>query len=460
MAEQVSRQLDKLPPQATDMERAVLGAMLIDPDSIGLTIELLKETDFYKPGHAAIYRALTDLFDANLPVDQLTVSEQLKKKKQLELIGGEPTISALINDTASSANIRYHSHVIREKALLRRLISDTTASRNMCFEDTVDPGEVIKGLEQSLMNISELQHSQSYTPISKVVIQAQAEIQRKAEAGEGLTGIDTGFKNLNKLTTGWQNSDLIILAGRPSMGKTAFGLDLAKNAAHTGVPVAVFSLEMSTMQLVMRLLYNEGRFNGGELHTNKPKPADWTRLNDAAGRLHDLPMFIDDTPGLSIMELGAKAKRLKLEHDIGLLVVDYLQLMQGSSRESRQQEISSISRGLKILAKELNIPIIALSQLSRGLEQRTGDKKPMLSDLRESGAIEQDADIVMFIYRASVYGLEPEYQIYDQDIPTDEVAEIIVRKQRNGPVGSVLLHWIKHYMRFGEFAYETGGELF
>jgi len=460
MAERSMDNLDRLPPQAPDIERAVVGAMLIDEDAIGVAIEMLDEKYFYKPMYAMIFRAVTDLFDNHIPVDQLSVTEMLKKRGQLDMVGGESTISALYEETASAANIRYHCLILKEKALLRELISVTTSYRNRCFENTADPSALLDELEQSIMNLSEMRQTRSYYSLEETVHEAHAEIERKSQVGAGVTGIDTGFDRLNDLTSGWQNGDLIILAGRPSMGKTALGLDFAKNAASKGVPVGVFSLEMNVMQLVMRLLYNEGRFNSSFMRDRKPGPEDWTRLSDASNRLHNYPIYIDDTPGLSTLELAAKAKRLKTEKGIGLIVVDYLQLMQGTTKESRQQEISSISRGLKSLAKELDIPVIALSQLSRALETRGGDHRPQLSDLRESGAIEQDADVVMFIYRASYYNIDPEYVINDEEVPKEEVAELIIRKQRNGPIGTILLHWIKEYMRFAEFTYTSTDEYF
>jgi len=460
MAENTQERLDRIPPQAPDIERAVIGAMLIDIDAIGLAIELITEDYFYKPEHAMIFRAITDLYDDHVPVDQLTVADQLKRRGHLDMVGGEATLSSLISETASAANIRYHCRILKEKTLLRKLITVATSYRNKCFDDTSNPTSLLDGLEQDVMNLSEMRHTKSYQSMEEMVHHAHAEIERKSQAGDGVTGIDTGFTKLNRMTAGWQPSDLIILAGRPSMGKTALGLDIAKIAASNNIPVGIFSLEMATMQLVMRMLYNEGRFDGSSMHKKKPTQEDWTRLGDACNRLHEYPIYIDDTPGLSSTELAAKAKRLKTEKNIGLVIVDYLQLMQGTNRESRQQEISSISRALKGLAKELEVPVIALSQLSRALEQRGGDHRPLLSDLRESGAIEQDADVVMFIYRAAVYNIDPGYVIFEQDIPKDEVAELIIRKQRNGPVGTILLHWIKEYMRFGEFSYESTDEFF
>ncbi len=450
------------PPQALDIERTVLGAMFFEREAIGIAVEELGKVEdaFYKPAHAIMFRAITDLYDENFPVDQLTVTERLRQRGVLEQVGGENALASLAAEVTSAANVSYHCRILKEKAFLRKLIAVSTSVRNLCFNDTANPADILNTFEENIFRLSEMRSTKGYAVLGDTVHHAYAEIIRRSETKEGLTGVDTGFDRLNHLTAGWQPSDLIILAGRPSMGKTAFALDLCKNAAAKGVPVAIFSLEMSSVQLVMRMLYNEGRFDGSSLNIKSQRAEDWTRLSDACSRLQSYPMYIDDTPGLSIMELSAKAKRLKNERDIQLLVVDYLQLMQGSSRESRQQEISSISRGLKILAKELNIPVIALSQLSRSLEQRAGDHKPMLSDLRESGAIEQDADIVMFIYRASVYGINPDYRIQDQNVDAADVAEIIVRKQRNGPIGTVLLHWISQHMKFGSFEYDRTDEYY
>jgi len=454
--------LGSTPPQAPEIERAVLGAMLFEREAIGTAIEIIGQTDdcFYKPSHALIYRAITDLYDENLPVDQLTVTERLRQRGVLEQIGGEPAVAALAGEITGAANVAYHCRILREKAFLRRLIALTASVRSLCMEDSAEPGSILSVLEENLLKLSEMRATKGYVALSDTVFDAHKEIMRRAETEEGLTGIDTGFEQLNKLTAGWQPSDLIILAGRPSMGKTAFALDLAKNAAAKGSPVAIFSLEMSSIQLVMRMLFNEGRFDGSSLNIKKQRPEDWNRLLDACARLQKYPLYIDDTPGLTSTELAAKAKRLKAERDIKLIIVDYLQLMQGSSRESRQQEISSISRGLKILAKELDVPIIALSQLSRAVEMRGGDHRPLLSDLRESGSIEQDADIVMFIFRGSVYGLNLEYRISDQNVNPADVAEIIIRKQRNGPIGTILLHWINQYMKFNTFSYESTDEFF
>lgn len=450
------------PPQATEIERAVLGAMLLEKEAIGIAVEVIgKDEDcFYKPAHAAIFRVITDLYDQNFPVDLLTVTERLRQRGVLDQVGGDATLSAIAQETSSAANIRYHCLILRDKAFLRKMISLATSIRSLCYDDTAEPSAILENLESNISDLSNLRLSKGYVSLHDTVYQAYREIGRKLETKDGLTGVDTGYGQVNKITGGWQPSDLIIVAGRPSMGKTAFALDLAKNAAAKGIPVGIFSLEMSSVQLVMRLLYNEGRFDGSSLSVRKQKTEDWTRLTDACARIQSYPIYIDDTPALSSIELAAKAKRLKTERDVGLLIVDYLQLMQGSSRESRQQEISSISRGLKALSKDLDIPIIALSQLSRVVEQRGGDHRPILSDLRESGAIEQDADVVMFMYRASVYSINPEYKIRDQNVNPSDVAEVIIRKQRNGPIGTILLHWIKEYMKFSEFDYEASDEFF
>jgi len=460
MVERTTGSLDRTPPQSSDVERAVLGAMLIDRDAVGKAIELIDGESFYKPVHQAIFRVLTDLYDRNIPIDQLTVAENLRQRGQLDSVGGETAIAALMNETGSAANIEYHCEILKEKALLRKIIVVTSSVQNMCYNEKADPSAVMDNLEANVYGLFGMRHAKSTDVMSEIVEKAHAEIIKKSEAKDSLTGVDTGFKQLNKLTAGWQNSDLVIIASRPSMGKTALALDLAKNAAAKNIPVGIFSLEMSSVQLVMRMLFNEARFDGSMITTKKKKQEDWTRLNDACSRLYNYPIYIDDTPGLTSLELSAKTKRLKAEHDIGLVIVDYLQLMEGTSKESRQQEISSISRSLKGLAKELNIPVIALSQLSRALEQRGGDHKPLLSDLRESGAIEQDADVVMFIYRASVYGIDPDYTITDEHVPTQEVAEIIVRKHRNGPIGTILLHWIKENTKFHEFNYVGTDEYF
>ncbi len=460
MAEKNIGGLDRPPPQVPEIERAVLSEMFFEKEAIGIAIEMITEDCFYKPEYAVIFRAITNLYDENFPVDQISVSERLKQQGHLEMVGGEVTIASLIGETVSAANIVYHCKILKEKALLRKLITVTTAIRNKSFEDTADSTEILDTFEQSIMQLSDMRSTRSYVSVAETVHQAHEEIVRKSESKDGVTGSDTGFKRLNNLTAGWQPSELIILAGRPSMGKTALALDFAKNAARKNITVGFFSLEMSAMQLVMRMLFNEGRFDGSLLQAKKLSQFDWTRLSDACSRIHDYPIYIDDTPGLSSIELNAKAKRLKAENNIGLIIVDYLQLMQGTYRESRQQEISSISRSLKGLAKELEIPVIALSQLSRALEQRGGDHRPLLSDLRESGAIEQDADVVMFIYRASVYGINPEYLIKDQNVNPEGVAELIIRKQRNGPIGTILLHWIKENTKFTEFAYDTSDEFF
>ena len=461
MAENTTGNFDRKQPQAPDIERAVLGAMLLNKKAIGTAINnKIAPEMFFKPSHQILYRLLTDLFDNNIPVDQLTVVEHLSQRGHLDAVGGEVTIAALMTETASAANIEYHCEILREKALLRNIIMVTSTVQTMCYDEKANPSEVMDSLESQVYNLFGMRKTKEAIPFAELIEEAHEEIIKRNEAKDSITGVNTGFKQLNKITMGWQKADLIILAGRPSMGKTAFALDLAKNAAKQNVPVGIFSLEMSSTQLVMRMLFNEARFDGSSLSSHKKKLDDWTRLNDACSRLYSYPIFIDDTPGLSSLELSAKAKRLKAEHGVRLIIIDYLQLMEGTNKESRQQEISAISRSIKTLSKELDVPIIALSQLSRALEQRAGDHKPLLSDLRESGAIEQDADVVMFIYRAAVYGLNPEYTIDDQNVSPENVAEIIIRKQRNGPIGTILLHWIKEHTKFSEFEYMSTEEFF
>ncbi len=455
----MAESFDLNPPHSAEVERAVLGAMFLEKDAIGVASELLARDDdsFHKASHSLIFRALTDLSDLGFPVDQVSVTEYLRDKGTLDAAGGEATIAALSGEAATAANIRHHCQILRDKSMLRKLIKVATATRNKCFKDAAVPDNILDDLEQGIMNLADLRELKEYAHISEIVHQAYQEVQRRAEIRGGVTGVSSGFHRLDRLTAGWQKSDLIILAGRPSMGKTALALEFVKNAAMKDHPVGLFSLEMSTIQLTMRLLFNEARFNGATLHERKPTAADFTRLSDASNRLAKYPIYIDDTPGLSSLELSSKARRLKKERHIELLIVDYLQLMQGTNRESRTQEISSISRSLKMIAKNLNIPVIALSQLSRAVELRKGDRRPVLSDLRESGAIEQDADVVMFIYRSAVYDLpedlKPEYKINDVIVPEERVAELILRKQRNGPVDTVLLQWTEENTKFDEFDY-------
>lgn len=430
--------LDRLPPQDLAAERAVLGSMLIEPEAVSKAIELLQPDDFYKYSHREIYRAMQDLFTRTEPVDILTVAASLSRSNLLEEIGGNYYLTELGNNIPSAANVEYHARIVLEKSLLRRLITISNEISGLAYEATEKATDLIDRAEQKIFSLSERGLRKGFIHIDPILKSTFETIENYHARKGTVTGVPSGFRELDEMTSGFQSSDLIIVAGRPSMGKTAFCLNIGRNAAvDYGVGVAIFSLEMASYQLAMRLLCSEARVDAHKVRTGHLEDDKWQRLSRAAGRLYRAPIFIDDTPGISILELRAKARRLLVEHKIGLIVVDYLQLVHGPRTESRQQEISMISQSLKALAKELNVPVIALSQLSRAVESRS-DKKPMLSDLRESGAIEQDADVVMFVYREDFYG-QSEHE---------GVAEIIIGKQRNGPVGSAFLSFQKKFVRF------------
>ncbi|HHV71816.1 MAG TPA: replicative DNA helicase [Clostridia bacterium] len=442
--------IDKIPPQNIEAEQSVLGAMLLEKDAIVRVMEILRPDDFYHEAHKIIFQSITDLFNQAEPVDLVTLTEELRRKGKLELVGGVTYITALANSVPTAANVDYYAKIVEEKSVLRKLIRAATDIVSNCYNSTEDVETIIDQAEQQIFKISQRRSSEGFAPIKSVLTQTFEKIEYLYSHKGGVTGIASGFSDLDKITSGFQPSDLIIVAARPSMGKTAFCLDIARNAAiNQGETVAIFSLEMSKDQLAQRMLCAEARVEGQRLRTGFLTENDWPRLTYALGRLSEAPIFIDDTPGISIMEMRTKARRIKAEHGLGLLIIDYLQLMQSSSRiENRQQEISEISRSLKGLARELQVPIIALSQLSRAVESRQ-DKKPMLSDLRESGAIEQDADVVIFIYRDEYYN-----SIKEEDIISGKKednrgkAEIIIAKQRNGPVGSIELGFQKDFARF------------
>ena len=434
-------------PQATPLEEAVLGAIMLDKDGLPTVIEILRKESFYKTSHQEIYDVMTNLFDRSQPIDILTVHEALKKAGKLEAVGGVNYLMELTNKVASAANIEYHARIISQKFIQRELIRISTDVIRDSFEDTKDVFELLDEAEQSLYDITDQNLNTSYEALSKLAVKAQKEIEITSQKEKGVTGIPTGFADLDRITSGWQPSDLIIVAARPGMGKTAFTLSLARNAAGFGKPVAIFSLEMANIQLVQRLISMESEINSRNLRNGDLEEYEWKKLHDAVEKMTEVPIYIDDTPAINIFEIRAKCRRLKQNHGIELVIIDYLQLMSGapnSKRGNREQEISSISRSLKGLAKELNVPVIALSQLSRAVETRGGNKKPQLSDLRESGAIEQDADIVTFIYRPDYYDMDE-----DLEVPKD-VAEIIISKHRNGALGSVNLKFIKEYVKFVE----------
>lgn len=440
--------LYNLPPQNVEAEESILSAILIDNNTLLDVIEILAPDDFYKSIHQKIFSAITELFSRNEPADLVTLTNILKEKDQLEDIGGATYLSRLVDTVPLAVNAQHYARIVRDKAALRRLIEKSNTIARRCFEDRGDVDEVIDFAETAIYEISETKSKQSFYPLSKMIEKNIDTLEERQGNKTLITGVPTGFTFFDHKTSGLQNSDLVILAARPSMGKTAFALNTARNAAlDANVPVAVFSLEMSKEQLSMRMLSSEARLNSTRLRSGFISQEDWMRITEAAGNLSNAPIYIDDSPGITAMEIRAKSRRLKMDKNIGLIIIDYLQLMQGRrSAERRELEISEISRSLKALAKELDLPVLAISQLNRMLEQRS-DKRPQLSDLRESGALEQDADVVAFIYRDEIYNK-------DEDNPNKGKAELIISKQRNGPIGTVSLTFLEAYTRFENLAPE------
>ncbi len=452
---------DRVPPQAIDAEKSVLGAILLSREAIGRVLEILDAESFYLDAHRKIYEVAIDLYDRNEPVDILTLSEELKRhpseapraggdenapKNWLDEIGGAYYLTELAESVPTAANVEHYAKIVLEKALLRQLITVAAEITEDSYRADENVFDIIDRSEQRIFALSERRLRKGFVPLDNVLHETFEEIDELHKRESGVTGVPTGFDQLDALTSGFQRSDLIIIAGRPSMGKTAFSLNIARNAAlDHGVPVGIFSLEMANYQLAMRMLCAEARVDSHLLRTGRLADEDFMKLGMVVGNLARAPIYIDDTPGLSLLELRAKARRLKSDKGLGMLIIDYLQLIQGPrGAESRQQEISAISRSLKALAKELNIPVVALSQLSRAVESRSGDKRPMLSDLRESGAIEQDADVVIFIYRPERYG----EKVDKEGNSLEGIAEIIIGKQRNGPIDTVKLTFIAEYARF------------
>lgn len=437
----------KLPPQNLEAEKSVLGAMLIDEEAIGFALEILNVAWFYQESHRRIYSAILDLYNNRKNVDLITLSEKLKSEGTLEAVGGQTYLSRLIDLVPTSANVEHYANIVKEKGILRLLITNATKIVHDAYQANSDASEAVDDAEKLIFEISDLKHSQNSVHIKELIKTTIERIDTLYQRKEHVTGLETGFKEFDRMTSGLQPSDLVIVAGRPSMGKSALAASILE---HAGIvlkkPVAFFSLEMSKEQLVQRMLCSQARVDAHKVRSGYLAPSDWPKLTSAAGRLSSSAIFIDDTPAISALELRAKARRLKSHHDIQLIVLDYLQLMRGNTKtDNRQQEISEISRSIKALARELCIPIIALSQLSRAVESRQ-DHRPMLSDLRESGAIEQDADVVVLMMREEYYN------------PTEEnrgVAEINIAKQRNGPVGTVKLAFIKEYMRFENLAHQS-----
>jgi replicative DNA helicase len=442
---EIDSTLDKLPPQNIEAEQSVLGAILLDNGALTTTLELLDYEDFYKDSHRRIFLSMTDLFDKNEPIDIITLTDNLKRKNDLEAVGGTGYLTALVSLVPTSANIRYHCRIVREKAMMRGLLRSVTEIASNVYDGELDVEELMDFAEKTVFDLSEKRIKASFITLKEVIKDSFQMIEQLYDRKETITGVPSGFKELDELTTGFQRSDLIIVGGRPSMGKTAFSLNIAQ---HVGVnmkePVAIFSLEMSKEQLAFRMLCSEAMVDSNSIRKGFIKKDDWHNLTSAASKLAESPIFIDDTSGMSVLEMRAKARRLKAEHGLSLVVVDYLQLMRGRGNvERREQEISEISRSLKGLAKELRVPVIALSQLNRGVETRGGNKKPTLADLRESGAIEQDADVIIFLYRD---------EVYNKDNPDNKnKAEIIVAKQRNGPTDSLTLSFLSHCTRFMDY---------
>ena len=432
--------LHKLPPQSIESEQSVLGSILIDNDVIHKVVEILSPQDFYKETHQKIYEAMLSLYERGEPLDLITLSDELKKNKVLDKVGGVAYLVQLTEAVPTSANVLNYARIVKEKSLLRNLISAATEIISQCYREEEEIEDLLDRAEQLIFSISEFRIKPSFYPIKDVLKETFKIIERLYERKELVTGVPSGFKDLDRLTSGFQPSDLIIVAGRPSMGKTAFCLNIAQYAAiRARVPTAIFSMEMSKEQVAMRMLCSEAKVNASKVRSGFLSEAELQRLTLAASILSDSPLVIDDTPALSVLELRAKARRLKREMALGLVIIDYLQLMRGrSSTERREQEISEISRSLKALAKELQIPVIAISQLSRRAEDRPG-RRPQLADLRESGAIEQDADLILFIYRD---------EVYNPNSPKKGIAEIIIGKQRNGPTGTVELAYIPELTAF------------
>ncbi len=439
--------IGKMPPQAVELEEAVLGALMLEKDALTNVIDILKPQAFYKDSNSRIFHAIEQLFVRSEPVDILTVTQELKKTGELDIVGGAYYITQLTNRVASAANAEFHARIVAQKFIQRELIRISTKTINDAYEDGSDVFDLLDNAEKNLFSIVEGNIKKNYDKMSTLIKNALTQIEETQKNKGSFSGVPSGLTQLDRLTAGWQKSDLVIIAARPAMGKTALVLTMARNAAvDFQKPVAIFSLEMSSLQLVTRLIASESELSSEKLKKGTLEDHEWQQLNDKIKKLAEAPLFIDDTPGLSVFELRAKARRLKEQHGIKLIIVDYLQLMTagGEGKGNREQEIATISRSLKGLAKELEIPVIALSQLSRAVETRGGDKRPQLSDLRESGAIEQDADMVMFIHRPEYYNITED----ENGTDTRGMAELIIAKHRNGPVDSAKTRYIGQFTKF------------
>ena len=433
--------IGKVPPHDTEAEQAVIGSMLTDKEAVASSIEVLKEDDFYREDNRIIYLAMLNLYNRAEPIDLITLKSELESMGKFEQVGGFEYLAELPEKVPTKANATKYIKIVEEKAVLRNLIKTANEIIDLGYDPTEDVEDIMEGAEKKIFNIMQDKNQKGYSPIKDILVDSFTQLEELYNRKQHITGVPTGFSDLDYRTAGLHGSELILVAARPAMGKSAFALNIATNAAVRGnTPVAIFSLEMSKEQLVNRILCSEAMVDSNKVRTGKLEDEDWGKLAEAIGPLSETGIYIDDTPGISVMEIRAKCRKLKLEKNIGLVVIDYLQLVQGSNKRnsSREQEISEISRSLKILAKELNVPVIALSQLSRAVEQRP-DHRPMLSDLRESGAIEQDADIVMFLYRDDYY---------NEDSEKKNVAEVIIAKHRGGSTGTVDLGWLGSYTKF------------
>ncbi|MEE9567155.1 MAG: replicative DNA helicase [Desulfobacteria bacterium] len=441
--------LQKVPPQNIEAEQSILSAILIDNNTLPEVLETLSEKDFYREVHQKIFAAMVDLFERSEPADLITMTNILKEQGQLESVGGATYLSELVDTIPMATNATHYAKIIHEKATLRRLIERASSITSRCFEDRGDMEDILDFAERSIFDISEDKVRPAFHSLADILTDTYKAVEQAYENKILVTGVPTGYRELDQLTSGFQPGDLVIIAGRPSMGKTALALNITQSAtAATGIPSAIFSLEMSKEQLSLRLLSSEARVDSSKMRGGFLKESDLARINRAAGTLYDLPIYIDDSAAISALEIRAKARRMKMEKGLGFIIVDYIQLMRGrASAERRDLEISEISGSLKALAKELNIPVVALSQLNRKVEDRS-NRRPVLSDLRESGAIEQDADVIIFIYRDEVYNTEP-------DNPNRGIAEIHVAKQRNGPIGTLKLTFLEHCTRFEDHTPEA-----
>jgi len=440
----------KKPPQALALEEAVLGALMLDRDAMSNVLDILQAESFYHEAHKLIYKAILRLFEQSKPVDMLTVTQELRTTAELEVAGGPAYIVELTEKVASSANIEYHARIVAQKYIQRELINVSNKIIRDAYEDTTDVFDLLDTAEQGLFDIAEKNMSRSYETMGSLASKALKQLEELKNREDGLTGVPTGFTDIDRLTSGWQPSDLIILAARPGMGKTSFVLSLARNAsADFGRGVAIFSLEMSALQLAQRIISMEAEVSSQKLRNGQLEDYEWQQLQSAIERISEAPIFIDDTPGINIFEIRAKCRRLKMQHDISMVIIDYLQLMSGggeNAKGNREQEVSAISRALKMLAKELNVPVIALSQLSRAVEVRGGSKRPQLSDLRESGSIEQDADMVSFIYRPEYYQILED----EEGQSLKGIAELIIAKNRHGALDTIKMRFTADFARFSD----------